>query len=79
MKALDISVSVLLIIGAINWGLVGLFGFNLIGTVFGDATAVTRVIYSIVGLCGLYEAYNVTLGFENMHHRWCEMPSMGKH
>jgi uncharacterized membrane protein YuzA (DUF378 family) len=74
MKVLDIVVTILLLIGALNWGLVGFFGFNLVGTLFGEATALTRVIYAVVGLSGLYELYNVTLGYDAMHHRWCELP-----
>jgi len=73
MKVLDIIVTSLLIIGAINWGLVGFFGFNLVGMLFGEATAISRVIYAFVRLSGLYEVYNVTFGYNEMHHRWCDM------
>ncbi|MHC0038404.1 DUF378 domain-containing protein [Pseudoneobacillus sp. C159] len=41
------------IIGAINWGLIGFFGFNLVAAIFGDNSAISRIIYSIVGLAGL--------------------------
>ncbi|MBZ5752532.1 MULTISPECIES: DUF378 domain-containing protein [Metabacillus] len=41
------------IIGAINWGLIGFFGFNLVATIFGDGSALTRIIYGIVGIAGL--------------------------
>lgn len=75
MKVLDIIVSVFLVIGALNWGLVGFFGFNLVGAIFGDATAYARVIYAAVGLCGLYEAYNFTVGYKSLYHRWCELPA----
>jgi len=44
----------LTVIGAINWGLIGFFDFNLVSGIFGDATAFTRVIYALVGLSGLY-------------------------
>ncbi|CAG9609625.1 DUF378 domain-containing protein [Pseudoneobacillus rhizosphaerae] len=44
---------ILTIIGAINWGLIGFFGFNLVASLFGDNTALTRIIYSLVGLAGL--------------------------
>jgi hypothetical protein len=79
MKVLDIFVTILLIIGAINLGLVGFFGFNVVGAIFGEATALTRVIYAIVGLSGLYEAYNFTVGYDTMHHRWCDLPATVKH
>ncbi len=78
MKVLDVIVTVLLIIGALNWGLVGFFGFNALAAVFGDATAVTRVIYAVIGLSGLYEAFSFTFGYEAMHNRWCEL-STAKH
>lgn len=45
----------LVIIGAINWGLIGLFNFNLVETLFGE-TIVSRIIYILVGLSGIYSA-----------------------
>ena len=53
MKTLQKIALVLTIIGAINWGLIGLFKFNLVETLFGINTMLTRIIYSIVGICGL--------------------------
>ena len=44
----------LVIIGAINWGLIGFFQFNLVSFIFGNGTWLTRVIYALVGLSGLY-------------------------
>ena len=44
---------VLTIIGAVNWGLVGLFDFNLVSTLFKGSTALQNIIYVIVGVCGL--------------------------
>jgi len=79
MKVLDIIVNVLLIVGALNLGLVGFFGFNLIGAFFGEATALTRVIYSAIGLSGLYEVLSFTVGFDELHHRWCDLPKSVTH
>ena len=46
---------VLVIIGAINWGLIGFFQYDLIASIFGGQLAIiSRIIYAIVGLCGLY-------------------------
>ncbi|NLM22446.1 MAG: DUF378 domain-containing protein [Peptococcaceae bacterium] len=46
---------VIAIIGAINWGLIGFFGFNLVSAIFGGiSTMPERIVYAIVGLCGLY-------------------------
>ncbi len=78
MKVLDIVVTVLLIIGALNWGVVGFFGFNVVTAVFGEATALTRVVYAVIGLSGLYEVFSVTFGYKAMHDRWCEF-SAAKH
>lgn len=43
----------LTIVGAINWGLVGLFNFNLVEAIFGVNALLTKVIYSFVGLAGI--------------------------
>lgn len=62
MRALSIISLVLMIIGAINWGLVGLFGFNLVTWIFGLSTAgllVTRIIYILVGLTGIYGIFMI--------------------
>jgi hypothetical protein len=44
----------LVIIGGLNWGLVGFFEFDLLATIFGDMTTITRVLYALVGLSALY-------------------------
>ena len=54
MKILRIIAYILVIIGAINWGLIGFADWNLVSAIFGDATAFTRIIYGLVGLSGLY-------------------------
>lgn len=53
MKALNIVALTIGIIGAINWGLIGFFNFNLVESIFGIGW-VARIIYAAVGLCGLY-------------------------
>ncbi|MGE5620548.1 MAG: DUF378 domain-containing protein [Sphingomonadaceae bacterium] len=57
---LDWTAIVLVIIGAINWGLIGLFGFNLVEALFGWAPALVSIIYVLVGLAGLYLIYTVS-------------------
>jgi len=47
-------VTILVIIGAINWGLVGLLGLDLVAKLFGAGTALARIIYVLVGLAGLH-------------------------
>ena len=54
MKALDVTALILVIIGAINWGLIGFFQFDLVASIFGDMSIFSRVIYALVGLSGLY-------------------------
>ena len=54
MKIVDKIALVLIIIGAINWGLIGFFGFNLVSTIFGEMSALSRIIYALVGLSGLW-------------------------
>lgn len=49
-----VKADTMIIIGAINWGLVGFFKLDLIAMLFGNMTIISRIIYSIVGLCGLY-------------------------
>ena len=53
-KYLDGTALTIAIIGAINWGLIGLFRFDLVAFIFGDMSWLSRIIYVIVGLCGLY-------------------------
>ena len=54
MKIVDTIALVLIIIGAINWGLIGLFKFNLVDTIFGTMTLFSRLIYTLVGISGLW-------------------------
>ena len=53
-KALDCTALTIAIIGAINWGLIGFFSFDLVAFIFGNLSWVSRIIYAIVGICGLY-------------------------
>lgn len=53
MKGLQIVALILTIIGAINWGLVAVFNFNLVASLFGDRTLVTLIIYGLVAIAGL--------------------------
>lgn len=53
-KALDCTALTIAIIGAINWGLIGLFSFDLVAFIFGNMSWISRIIYVLVGICGLY-------------------------
>ena len=54
MKIIDKIALVLVVIGAINWGLVGIFNFNLVDTIFGMMSILSRIIYILVGISGLW-------------------------
>ena len=53
MQILQKIALVFTIIGAINWGLIGIFDFDLVATIFGDMTLLSRIVYTIVGIAGL--------------------------
>jgi len=53
METLQKIALIFTIIGAINWGLIGFFDFNLVTSLFKDSTMIARIIYSIVGVCGI--------------------------
>ena len=54
MKFLNYIVLTLVIVGALNWLLIGFFNFNLVNGLFGGIPALSRIIYSLVGICGLW-------------------------
>ena len=53
-KILDTIALTIAVIGAVNWGLVGFFDFNLVSFLFGSMTWVSRIVYALVGIAGLY-------------------------
>mgnify|MGYP004527741043 FL=1 len=53
-KYLDGTALTIAIIGAVNWGLIGLFRFDLVAFLFGDMSWLSRIVYVLVGICGLY-------------------------
>lgn len=55
MKTLNLITLLLVIIGGVNWGLVGAFDFNLVATLFGDQTTLSRLVYVLVGLSALWQ------------------------
>jgi uncharacterized membrane protein YuzA (DUF378 family) len=70
MKTIDIIASALVVIGALNWGLAGVFHLDLVAAVFGmrfgETSALSSVVYALVGLSGLYQA----LTWKSMQRRW---------
>ncbi len=59
-SVLDWIVMVLVIVGAVNWGLVGALNFNLVSTLFGSVAWLEMLVYVLVGLSGLYMIYMVS-------------------
>ena len=66
MKRLDVAAAVLLVVGGLNWGVVGVTGSDLVGTIFGSLSPVSRAIYLLVGLAALYQAVQ----WKAIQHRW---------
>jgi uncharacterized protein len=66
MKKLDVVAALLLIVGGLNWGLVGAAQFDLVATLFGDTSALTRTVYVLVGAAGVYQA----LQQRGIRRRW---------
>jgi len=56
LNIIDFVALILLIIGGLNWGLVGLFGFDLVATLFGTASVMSSIVYVLVGLSAIYMA-----------------------
>jgi len=57
MKVLYMIAMILVIVGGLNWGLVGLFNFDLVAAIFGVMSAFSRVIYTLVGVSAVYLAF----------------------
>ena len=54
MNAMDWIAMILLIVGGLNWGLVGIFKYDLVATIFGDMSTMSRIVYSLVGVAALW-------------------------
>jgi len=57
LSALDWIALILIVVGGLNWGLVGAFKFNLVAAIFGDMSAIARIVYILVGLSALYTIF----------------------
>ena len=64
MKIANTLTLVLLIVGGLNWGLVGLFGFDLVAAIFGEMSALSRVVYTLVGASALWQLIPLFRGSE---------------
>lgn len=66
MKTIDVIAAVLVVVGALNWGLVGLARFDLVAGLLGSGSIPSSIVYSLVGLAGLYQAAQ----FRAIRQRW---------
>jgi uncharacterized protein len=75
MKVIDVVAAVLVVVGALNWGLVAVARFDLVaalfGLSFGEVSALTAVVYGLVGVAGLYQA----LFWKRVQSRWMQLAS----
>ena len=58
----------LLVVGGLNWGLVGLFGFNLVAALLGDMSLLSRAVYTLVGLSALWQLVSFLTGEKERRH-----------
>jgi uncharacterized membrane protein YuzA (DUF378 family) len=63
MRAINLITLLLVVVGGVNWGLVGLFNFNLVAAIFGEMSALSRIIYVLVGLSALWQIMPLVRGF----------------
>jgi len=75
MKKMDVVAAVLLVVGGLNWGLVGLLNFDLVAKLFGEMSLLSRVVYSLVGLAAVYQA----LSWKAIQKRWVAVPALARH
>ncbi|HEY5259223.1 MAG TPA: DUF378 domain-containing protein [Rhabdochlamydiaceae bacterium] len=66
MKIFDVLAAVILILGGLNWGLVGIFEFNLIAFIFSKSPWTARGIFILIGLCAVYQIYQ----WRAIQRRW---------
>lgn len=66
MKNLDILFAVLLVVGGLNWGLVGFANFDLVASIFGQGAWLSRIVYALVGLSAVYQA----IQWKAIQRRW---------
>ena len=66
MRTIDVIAAVLLVVGGLNWGLVAVANFDLVAALFGAGSALSRVVYGLVGLSALYQIATIRL----IQRRW---------
>lgn len=66
MKSIDVIAAIVLVIGGLNWGLIAFTGVDFVGAVLGELSGLSRTVYALVGLAGLYQA----LTWKAIQKRW---------
>ena len=78
MRTFDVVAAVLLVVGGLNWGLVGIAHFDLVAAIFGmrfgETSALSSAVYILVGLTALYQA----VSFKAIQRRWGHDPVMAR-
>lgn len=72
MKPFDVVAAILLVVGGLNWGLVGVANFDLVATLFGAGSIVAKVVYMLVGVSAVYQA----ISLKAIQKRWHVQASM---
>ena len=75
MKNLDVVAAILLVVGGLNWGLVGAANFDLVATIFGPMSPLSRIVYILVGLAAVYQA----LQWKAIQRRWLAVSHVHAH
>jgi uncharacterized membrane protein YuzA (DUF378 family) len=65
MRAINLITLMLVIVGGLNWGLVGLFNLNLVSALFGDMSALSRIVYVLVGISAVWQIMPLLRGFSD--------------
>lgn len=71
MRTVDVIAAILVVIGGLNWGLIGVANFDLVAKLFGDGSLLSRLVYSLVGLAALFQA----LQWKAIRNRWAMRPA----
>ena len=76
MKKLDVLAAILVVVGALNWGLVAVARFDLVATIlgmrFGEVSALSAIVYGLVGVAGIYQG----VSFKAIQRRWHGQPAL---
>jgi uncharacterized membrane protein YuzA (DUF378 family) len=65
MRAINLITLLLVIVGGLNWGLVGLLNFDLVAAIFGEMSMLSRIVYILVGLSALWQIIPLVKGFSD--------------